>query len=520
VYLRRGQPDCTVYAIGAPTGPDTLYGVSDIDLVVVTPRASAGHGKARQEVLARWERLGKLLGPLRRLVSIAVFEDPDLERGVSGTPSLISPPTEPSVASDLSQPIRIANPPDVVLRAGFALPPDCWRPLAGRGRLPTALTADGHDPRIAAWLELQHWWHHAFAACLAPSDPHVAYLCVKLAAEPARIWIWLTEGGRVSTRREALARGVHLLPDERETFERALWLQSRLHRSPEAPLADMLAAFLRLSARIARLLAHEIEHAGVTAVRLDWSHEEQLALPARARDPLRAVLGTQPQLFPLADWRSITHPHLELDETFALVPGSAANPETVADAAAASERQTHPALSGHGLLVFPAATAAQSKLRAVQCQLTDPVSFAVVDGAQTAGFPNVGRWSIPEMALHSVAEHRAWLARSASPPARNAGASPPRPSLGRLLSCARAALLLESVEAGAPELALTLAAAVRRFGERDPLARGVAEEALGVYRAWQTDGFAPPDGPTSHLRERVLALPAYRESRGLPTMRS
>ncbi len=36
-YLRRGQPGCAVYAFGEPAGPDVVYGVSDLDLAVVTP---------------------------------------------------------------------------------------------------------------------------------------------------------------------------------------------------------------------------------------------------------------------------------------------------------------------------------------------------------------------------------------------------------------------------------------------------------------------------------------------------
>ena len=502
-YLRKGQPDCGVYALGDPAGPDTVYGVSDIDLVVVTPGLAGRPGDARQAILARWGRLCRRLPALRNLFSIAVYEVSELERGMAGTPSLsVDPSAGPARSRALLQPSQFAKPPDVALRAGLGLPPESWRRLAGPDRFPPALASEAHEPMIAAWLELQHWWRHAFSACLPSRSLYMPYLCVKLAAEPARIWIWLTDGERISSRREVLKRAIVALPDERETFERALCLLRDLHRSPEPPVSETVAAFLRLSVRIARRLASELGDAGVTEVGLVWGGEEELALPAGARDALQTVTGTEVRLLPLTDWRALAYPGGAPDETFALVPGSAADPPTVAALALVGDAGPYPALPADGLLVLPALSAGRTKLRAVHCPLSDPVSFALVAGSVVAAFPNAGGWSIEAVAARAVAENRALLAS-------NAGRPPSHESIPGLLSCARAALLLESVEAGAPELPLTLRATAASLGARYPAVRGVAEESCGTFSAWREGGVVPPAALAPSLRQGIVELPVF-----------
>ena len=47
-----------------------------------------------------------------------------------------------------------------------------------------------------------------------------------------------------------------------------------------------------------------------------------------------------------------------------------------------------------------------------QCEVTDPVSFALARGALVANFPNVPGFSIQDTARRALAEHAAWLGAS------------------------------------------------------------------------------------------------------------
>ena len=67
---------------------------------------------------------------------------------------------------------------------------------------------------MAAWLEIQRWWREAFPLCVRPEHPLAADICVKLVAEPARVWLWLEHGERVDDRHTALVRAAELLPEE------------------------------------------------------------------------------------------------------------------------------------------------------------------------------------------------------------------------------------------------------------------------------------------------------------------
>ena len=136
-------------------------------------------------------------------------------------------------------------------------------------------------------------------------------------------------------------------------------------------------------------------------------------------------------------------------------------------------------------------------MRAVQCELTDPVSFALLAGGDVARFPNVGGWSAQDAARRAVAEQRAAVA-AATEPARE---------LAALLTLARAALFLESLRDGEPELAVTVAAAAERLAPRVP----VADEALAHYREFALHRVEPPPAVAAALREAVLDLEALDE---------
>jgi hypothetical protein len=160
-------------------------------------------------------------------------------------------------------------------------------------------------------------------------------------------------------------------------------------------------------------------------------------------------------------------------------------------------------LRAKGILTLPTAVRGRAVLRSVQCPVTDPVSFALLAGASRARFPNVRGWSIQDTAARAVAEHRAWLAA----PQELDGVT----ELGMLFSAGRAALLMETIHDGEPELALTAEVVARQLADRSPHAGAVAPEAYEEYRECRAG--RREHGPTtvSALRALILALRPYRD---------
>jgi hypothetical protein len=206
-------------------------------------------------------------------------------------------------------------------------------------------------------------------------------------------------------------------------------------------------------------------------------------------------------VLPLADWRAIVDPGLP-DETFAPVAGDATDPGVLSRVALVLTKGPYPTLSADGLLLRPY-HGGRARLRAVQCATTDPVSFALIDGAATAAFPNATGWSARDTARRGVAEHAAWLATHPVP------AEPSGHHLGRLITAARAALFLQSVEAGAPQLPLTGAATARALAERVEGARGVAEAAWDAHMTFAVDWVAPDRATVGALDDLVRGLSPY-----------
>jgi hypothetical protein len=83
--------------------------------------------------------------------------------------------------------------------------------------------------------------------------------------------------------------------------------------------------------------------------------------------------------------------------------------------------------------------------------------------------------------------------------------------LGRLLTAARAALFLESLDEGAPELALPVAAVAATLGARGHDPAGVAEEAVAAYRDGRERRASIRGQRVEALAPLVRALPAYRQ---------
>jgi hypothetical protein len=329
-----------------------------------------------------------------------------------------------------------------------------WRLLTGPDRRPPEPERDRQATRVAAWLELTNWWRWAFKVCANPVEPRASDMCVRLVAEPARIWLWLVHGERTG-RLDALRRVLSLMPEEERSLRWALELHRSLPASPDAPLAEALPAMVRMSARIADAIDAEVGGGERTEVRLAG---------APADGPL-----------PLADWRALACPP-QPREWFDVVAGDPGDPALVGDLAAATPAGAYPVLLAGDLLVLPGAPFPRSRLRSVQSPLTDPVSFALARGAGTARFPDVRGWSARDTARRAVAEHSAWIGA----PAR---------SLDMLLVAARAALFHESLDDGRPELALTLDETARRLAE------------------WSGTGALPDE--VASVQRLVAALPAF-----------
>jgi predicted nucleotidyltransferase len=500
VYLRRGQPGAATYASGSFGSGEPAFGVSDVDIVVVVPGEAGRPGERCALVKRRFARLGRRL-PLR--VDLAVYEDAELEDAVSApalTYGLDSRERRGTAAAIYADPPAPPEKTALHERPGLYGPMHGWRLLAGPDRRPRPPGYDAQHRRIAAWLQLQWWWRMAFRACLDPSAHWVPYFSVKLVAEPARIWLWLVHGESAGGIADVLARGLERMPEEEPALRRAGALHDALPRQPEPALGETLPVVARLSARIARHLESEVAEAGATEVRLVGGGEEEL-FGAFAQRPGARTNGFRPRLLPLTDWRSRASTWRP-DEAFALLPGDAGDPAALAATARSARDGLQPALHSAALIVLPTAGVdhGHARLRAVQCSLTDPVSWALVEGGRVASFPGVAGWSARDSAVRAVAEHRAWLRHSA-------GLVPD--ALARPFNAARAALFLESLDAGRPELALTMGATARLLGARGEAASDASGEAYESYRAWRLSGERPAPGVAPRLHELVRALPAY-----------
>jgi hypothetical protein len=504
-----GESDASAYVRGGFGAGDVLPGLSDIDMVVVVAEDPAGPRRAHDRIRARYDRLRARLPLAGRILGhFFVFEARVLGRAAGANALTFGLDERGETSADRA---AYLGPKPVDDEIGFLERPGLygatadWRLVAGRDRLPAEPPRSVQDERIAAWLELQSWWRWAFDAVLDPGRPHVAYLCVKLVAEPCRIWLWLAHRERYDHRSAALRRAAALLPDERETIHAALELHEALPHAPEPPLAESLGALARLSSLVAGELARQVEPFGCDDVRLVGDRP----LPGSA------IVRSDVGLLPLADWRACVLPTL-LDQTFRIVDGEPSDPAAIE--AATRRFGSYDALHAGDLLVLPtAAIWHRGLLRAVQCPLTDPVSFALVKSDDRARFPRVAGWSVDDLARRSVAEHRAWLHGGGSPhrSVRLWLDQPPPPggrsarSLAMLLSAARSALLLESVERGEPTLAVTASGVGQLLAERSSGTVAIAEEALDAYHGALRNGAPPAATVVERLDELVAGLPPF-----------
>jgi hypothetical protein len=504
-YLRRRRPAAAVYVARGVAAGDIVPGISDIDIAVVVPDDPDGELAEHRRIRARLDRLDRRLPLGRRLVpDVAVYEDADLRACASASILTygLSDATAPALAPAAM--FGTAAPHDefeLRARPGLAGPTRDWRRIAGPERRPRPAPRDRQQQRLAAWLELQFWWRSTFYACANPARPWAAYMCVKMVAEPARILLSLAGHAAHESREQILISAAGAIPEEEVAFSRALELLHELPRSPAAPLAEFVPDLARLSARLARLLEEEISGAGYTEVHL-----------------VGADLGAAGGGLPLSDWRAVAIPSMP-DEELAPVEGGGASPESLIAAAALGAPGVQPAIREDELLVLPLADRWLHGLcRSVQATFSDPVSFALLAGGETARFPDLSGWSARDWAGRAVAEHAAWLRRGpgklGEPSLREwldgtgDGTPPLTRALAKLLTALRAGLFLQSLQQGSPTLAVTVGAAARELeaSNRGPSA---AAEAAEAYRRAREEHRQPSPDVVDALRELVLAMPAY-----------
>jgi hypothetical protein len=264
-WLRGGDARISVYSRG---GRDPVFGLSDIDLAVVGPAARR-----------RAPALGGLVdAPL-------MLAQAELERGDS-----------PPLYSSSPQRVRLAEKP------GLYEPFTEWRLLSGQsGRLPRRRRS-AQEQRAAAWLELRARWRWLLERCMRPSGPGWADDCVRAVVEPARIWIWLAHGERTDGRRGTLRRALALMPEEEPALRAALALDGSLWSA--VPDDEFAGHFVRMSSRVASLLAAQVEAAGATAVQLIG--DEPLTT-RRSTFRLEPIVSDHASvaLLPLVDWRAL-----------------------------------------------------------------------------------------------------------------------------------------------------------------------------------------------------------------------
>lgn len=507
--LVHGLDGSSVFLTGSFASGDPVYGLSDIDLVIVV-----FDQRDRVLVRRRWQALCRAAPILRGLFPhLWVYEQADLRESQSA-PYVTYGLGEAGRAAAFLGHAPLADQMGLLERPGILGPGTDWKRVRGAPPNPPATPRDRQRERVDAWLELQYRWRFAFAVCLDPASYYAASHSAMLVAETARLWLWLSRGELVRGRRPALQHALAHLDDEREACLIALALHDRLHRSPPAPVAALFPACVAISERIANLIAAELGRADHTPVRL-----------------LGGTNGADELV--LMDWRARTVPPIDwsgsqpriAEERFELVPDDPHDPQAIAIAARSARGELRPMLRTGALLVQPTTDGwGTGRMRAVQCQPTDPVSFALLEGGSEASFPCVAGWSAVDCARRAVAEHRAWLEGPQQPvgsgPAwvgihpDSAAATPA--TIGMLLSAARAALFLTSVRAGHGELALTRSAVVEALGRLSSASGQAAREAEDALVESLGQSRPPPAEVVAALRRVVAAMPDYAHAAQRP----
>ena len=476
-FIRFGGRETTVYLRGSFATDEQALGHSD-------PRPGGRDRFARgsERTRARVERVQRLIPTVGKLFFVRIYQQETFRRSLAS----LACPTEPTF---FGLPHDFHGSP-IETRPGLRGPARAWKRIAGQELRGAPAELDPQQRRVASWLELQHWWRYAYEVCIRPVSAYRPYLLAKLVADPARIWILLEHGELIGTRREALRAAAPLLREEREVIENAadtLDALASTGATPPASVDAVLPFLVRISALIGQRIERDVSPAGATPVALWTGPHDQLATDAdRTAD-----------MNPLCDWRARCF-RPQPDETFRAVAGNPAEKSDLVRAGDASRHGPQAILSEQGLLFLPGT----GVLRAIQCEATDPVTFALADGRLTARFPNARSWSAQDSAAREVAEHRNWLAADRR---RYSEAH----SVAVLLGAARAAFFLDTLRQGQPVLAVTCSAAADALAALDSSSRSIGAAAAESYTDYRRGGSPPPPRIVADLHTAVRRLPSY-----------
>ncbi len=246
LWLRGGDRRATAFVRRSVGARAVRYGVSDIDLAVVVPADPGRPGRARERVLSRHDRLLRALpSPGTALLDRPMVLESDELAGVARMSSLTASSAVYFGPRSHQDRIVLHDLP------GLRGPTTEWRRVSGPARALPRPTSDRARLCVAAWLALQALWRLLLQDCPAPARAHSPYFCLKLVAEPARIWLALSSAEFPVSHREILERALPLLPEEERAIRRALWLERRLTDGVQPPLAEFLGYLVGLSDRIA-----------------------------------------------------------------------------------------------------------------------------------------------------------------------------------------------------------------------------------------------------------------------------
>ena len=368
--LRIASADA-VYVRGSFASGEPIYGLSDLDLIAVTRRDSVSDAPRSQRLRQRIARVYDSLPVVKDAVELSVFEVGELERAAFSPfatypydPALGTATPRARFFGDSVRPQPFGARPD----AGGRLygPLRWWRLVAGRDYAAALPESPPEYRWLWAWSDLQFFWRHAPRRAVDPASAHTPYFSTKMIAEPAALWLWLQGEQRAPRAVDSLERTSVLMPEERETLERARELRKALPERTDSLLVEAFGFLLRVTFRITALLAEEVSRVGTTEIRLFGRAAE--VVPAPTFDAAVAGLvpaGTALEPLPLVDWRARLG--LELpDEALVLLPGDPADPKLVGAVALAAAESRNPSTR------CEAATFSSCRTRAEVCVRSQP----------------------------------------------------------------------------------------------------------------------------------------------------
>ena len=247
-WVTTGSSGARAYLKGSFGLGRPVYGLSDIDLIVVVDQDPACPGLERERVEQRWRSLVRRVAALGELFQLWVYESADLNYPETATYLTISTPA--FVGREAPH-----DPLGLLERPGAFGQRRDWRELGSRRRAPAPI-GDEATRAVFAWPEVQFLWSYAFLTVANPATDSAAYMCQKLVADSAATWLSLRYGEPMLDRAESLARALKYMPDEEEALTFALGLGRRLPRRPTPPLTTVLPFLVRTSSKIAAQSRH------------------------------------------------------------------------------------------------------------------------------------------------------------------------------------------------------------------------------------------------------------------------